>query len=175
MSLLLKKILPVNVRIETNLKEKKLNVIKHLTKGWPILISYDVDGNHQPCLKKGHKAHWAALLGYCLTINKHHALKDLLKNSDPDLSVSNLFHLKPSNTLSTFLDQYLNKVNDFQLFLFAKQGKSLNVIIFNYDQLIESNLNLKEMDPKYIKDFNLPDINLSHELSNQALFIEPRY
>lgn len=75
----LKTIMPVNVQIESNLKEKKLNVIKHLTKGWPILISYDADGNHQPCLKKGHKAHWAALLGYFSYICKWNTNKYIIE------------------------------------------------------------------------------------------------
>ena len=171
----LKTIMPVNVQIESNLKEKKLNVIKHLTKGWPILISYDADGNHQPCLKKGHKAHWAALLGYCLIIEKHNFSKELIKNCDPDSDVCNLFHLKSSsNTLDKDLEQYLTKVNNFELFLFGKQGKSLNIIIFNYNQLIESNLNLTEMNPKYANEFSLHQTNVTQGLSNQALFIKPR-
>lgn len=29
-----------------------------------LLVPYDADVNHSPCLKNGHKAHWAIILGY---------------------------------------------------------------------------------------------------------------
>ncbi|XP_054530134.1 actin maturation protease isoform X9 [Pan troglodytes] len=36
-------------------------VLQHLVTGHPLLIptSYDEDFNHEPCQRKGHKAHWA--------------------------------------------------------------------------------------------------------------------
>ncbi|KAF6287617.1 hypothetical protein mRhiFer1_001759 [Rhinolophus ferrumequinum] len=36
-------------------------VLQHLVAGHPLLVptSYDEDFNHEPCQKKGHKAHWA--------------------------------------------------------------------------------------------------------------------
>lgn len=34
-----------------------LNSLKH---------SYDADVNHAPCLKSGHRAHWALVLGYLI-------------------------------------------------------------------------------------------------------------
>jgi len=34
-----------------------------LAHGAMVLIPYDSDFNHAPCLKKGHKAHWALLVG----------------------------------------------------------------------------------------------------------------
>ncbi|KAF6076744.1 hypothetical protein HJG60_001726 [Phyllostomus discolor] len=38
-------------------------VLQHLVAGHPLLVPYDEDFNHEPCQRKGHKAHWA---GYCL-------------------------------------------------------------------------------------------------------------
>jgi hypothetical protein len=29
-----------------------------------LLIRYDSDANHEPCLKKGHRAHWLLVHGY---------------------------------------------------------------------------------------------------------------
>nr|KAF6289837.1 hypothetical protein mPipKuh1_001723 [Pipistrellus kuhlii] len=39
----------------------KGRVLQHLVSGHPLLIpiSYDEDFNHEPCRRKGHKAHWA--------------------------------------------------------------------------------------------------------------------
>ncbi|XP_029412457.1 UPF0692 protein C19orf54 homolog isoform X4 [Nannospalax galili] len=34
-------------------------VLQHLITGYPLLIPYDEDFNHEPCQRKGHKAHWA--------------------------------------------------------------------------------------------------------------------
>ncbi|KAF5905481.1 UPF0692 protein C19orf54 isoform X1, partial [Clarias magur] len=34
-------------------------ILKHLTDGQPVLVPYDEDFNHEPCLRSGHKAHWA--------------------------------------------------------------------------------------------------------------------
>lgn len=34
-----------------------------LINGTVILAPYDADFNHAPCLKRGHKAHWALLVG----------------------------------------------------------------------------------------------------------------
>ncbi|XP_063456368.1 actin maturation protease isoform X5 [Pan paniscus] len=34
-------------------------VLQHLVTGHPLLIPYDEDFNHEPCQRKGHKAHWA--------------------------------------------------------------------------------------------------------------------
>lgn len=34
-----------------------------LAHGAMVLIPYDSDFNHAPCLKRGHKAHWALLIG----------------------------------------------------------------------------------------------------------------
>lgn len=39
------------------------SIINPMTQGALILIPYDADFNHAPCLKHGHKAHWALLVG----------------------------------------------------------------------------------------------------------------
>lgn len=43
-------------------------VISELLKGSALLVPYDADKNHKPCLEKGHKAHWALLTGQCRAI-----------------------------------------------------------------------------------------------------------
>ncbi|KAI8840831.1 hypothetical protein BJ741DRAFT_596698 [Chytriomyces cf. hyalinus JEL632] len=39
-------------------------VAQHLLKGGLCLVAYDKDGNHEPCLKRGSKAHWALIHGF---------------------------------------------------------------------------------------------------------------
>ncbi|XP_057567898.1 actin maturation protease isoform X1 [Hippopotamus amphibius kiboko] len=38
-------------------------VLQHLVAGQPLLIPYDEDFNHEPCQRKGYKAHWAVSAG----------------------------------------------------------------------------------------------------------------
>ncbi|XP_048450495.1 UPF0692 protein C19orf54 homolog, partial [Rhincodon typus] len=39
----------------------KARIMQHLFAGYPVLVPYDEDFNHEPCLRKGHKAHWAVI------------------------------------------------------------------------------------------------------------------
>ncbi|KAI6057491.1 UPF0692 protein C19orf54-like protein [Aix galericulata] len=38
-------------------------VLRHLASGNPLLVPYDEDSNHEPCERRGHRAHWA--VGWC--------------------------------------------------------------------------------------------------------------
>lgn len=40
-----------------------------LLNGGCLLVPYDPDFNHGPCLKNGHKAHWALIIGYLIDDN----------------------------------------------------------------------------------------------------------
>ena len=40
-------------------------IVSELLKGSAVLVPYDADKNHKPCLENGHKAHWALLTGQC--------------------------------------------------------------------------------------------------------------
>lgn len=40
-------------------------IMSELLKGSAVLVPYDADKNHKPCLENGHKAHWALLTGQC--------------------------------------------------------------------------------------------------------------
>ncbi|XP_017039821.1 UPF0692 protein CG33108 [Drosophila ficusphila] len=43
--------------------------VKDLLKaGGCLLVPYDADVNHAPCLKSGHRAHWALIVGYLVDI-----------------------------------------------------------------------------------------------------------
>ena len=48
---------------EGNLYGNQLEILKHLLHGNPVLIPYDNDKNFEPCLRNGHKAHWALATG----------------------------------------------------------------------------------------------------------------
>ncbi|XP_069631559.1 actin maturation protease [Haliaeetus albicilla] len=60
----------------------------HLLGGLPLLVPYDEDSNHEPCCHRGHKAHWAVLMGVLLGIRSE-ALSPSYRQ-DPE--IPNLFH-----------------------------------------------------------------------------------
>ena len=41
-------------------------IVSELLKGSAVLVPYDADKNHKPCLENGHKAHWALFTGQSL-------------------------------------------------------------------------------------------------------------
>ncbi|KAM3958089.1 actin maturation protease [Aphomia sociella] len=52
------------------------NIIEKLLNGAVLLVPYDADFNHAPCLKLGHKAHWALVCGIVIIKNHSHAYED---------------------------------------------------------------------------------------------------
>ena len=63
MGLLAKKFYELKFTVVNNGLEDYVQLVKHLFKGYPVLVPYDADRNHEPCLKGGHKAHWAVITG----------------------------------------------------------------------------------------------------------------
>ncbi|XP_037921057.1 UPF0692 protein CG33108 [Hermetia illucens] len=57
------------ITVQCHLYQGRLNCAKvkeRLTCGACIFVPYDPDFNHGPCLKLGHKAHWALIIGYMI-------------------------------------------------------------------------------------------------------------
>lgn len=46
-----------------DLVQDRCDLLAALLRGNPVLVPYDADKNHQPCQKRGHKAHWTVLTG----------------------------------------------------------------------------------------------------------------
>uniref|UniRef100_A0ABD2VZK8 Actin maturation protease n=1 Tax=Trichogramma kaykai TaxID=54128 RepID=A0ABD2VZK8_9HYME len=57
----------LKIRLLDDIKSRSNQILDELKGGSLILIAYDADHNHQPCKKKGHKAHWALLIGMIAT------------------------------------------------------------------------------------------------------------
>ena len=63
MGSLAKKYYELTFDVIINGLEDYVQILNHLCKGYPVLVPYDADRNHEPCLKKGNKAHWAVITG----------------------------------------------------------------------------------------------------------------
>ncbi|XP_041354360.1 UPF0692 protein C19orf54-like [Gigantopelta aegis] len=120
-------------------------IVKSLLQGAVLLIPYDSDKNHRPCLKKGHKAHWALITGFFLVVD--HELESTVRSlcsADPEHS--GLYHCSnPSSLLQ--LQHAVQRVT-----VYAQQGKSKYPGVWPLEDLLASTTNLTELDPDRAAD-----------------------
>ncbi|PNJ19071.1 C19orf54 isoform 10 [Pongo abelii] len=147
-------------------------VLQHLVTGHPLLIptSYDEDFNHEPCQRKGYKAHWAVSAGVLLGVR---AVPSLGYTEDPELP--GLFHPvlgMPCQPPSLPEEGSLGAV-----YLLSKQGKSWHYQLWDYDQVRESNLQLTDFSPSRATDgrvYVVPVGGVRAGLCGQALLLTPQ-
>ncbi|XP_053577759.1 UPF0692 protein C19orf54 homolog isoform X1 [Bombina bombina] len=142
--------------------ENKNRILQHLTAGKPILIPYDEDFNHEPCQREGYRAHWAVVTGV------------LFGTSDgtfqPDPEVPGLYHPLPESSIPK--DPHMKEV-----YLVAKQGKSLRYQLWDYLSVSRSNHQLIQFDPKRASDgtsYVLPKGGVKSGLCGQTVLLHPR-
>ncbi|XP_071079323.1 actin maturation protease-like [Haliotis cracherodii] len=124
-------------------------VVWKMLRGSLLLVPYDADKNHYPCLKKGHKAHWALITGFFVVLDK--ALEKTLKDYlPPDPEVPNLYHCKDPRQLVVVQHQIVKSCKIVHVY--GHQGKSKYPGIWPLDDLLASNANLREIDPERVKD-----------------------
>lgn len=63
MGFLAKKYYDINYKVFGSGLKDYASLVNHLVQGYPVVVPYDSDRNNEPCLKKGHKAHWAVITG----------------------------------------------------------------------------------------------------------------
>ncbi|XP_021107388.1 UPF0692 protein C19orf54 homolog isoform X5 [Heterocephalus glaber] len=137
-------------------------VLQHLLTGHPLLIPYDEDFNHEPCKRRGHKAHWAVSAGVLLGVQ---VVPSLGYAEDPELP--GLFHPMPSMPCQP---PPLPKENTSgTIFLLCKQGKSWHYQLWDYDQVQESNLQLTDFSPSRAAD-GRDDSHISAALRRRYCF-----
>lgn len=163
--MLAKKVLNLNVSTLQCMDSNRNLIIKNLLDGNPILVPYDTDANHEPCLRNGKKAHWCIANGVAMRINKD-KFNSLI--NDDDLMNRSIIDLKNLKS-----DDRIKLINEsLDLHLFCKQGKSMHLKLFPFDRLVESNKNLFEVDDsKQTSDFNIPNEGIKNSLCDQFLLI----
>ena len=122
-----------------------------------LVMAYDSDKDHSPCLAKGHKAHWCTLVGFAVI-------------SVPAPSSLNMHATHVSMTpieAQHFLNHELKNVDSCFTYLFARQGKSRHMGLWEYTRLMESNSNLSEAGPhRSPNDYVIPSEGISNSLSS---------
>ncbi|VDM98381.1 unnamed protein product [Thelazia callipaeda] len=110
-----------------------------------LLIPYDCDKNHEPSFFAGHSAHWCVVVGFFCPVSG-----------------------MVTTTWNTMTDHICSK----DTLVFCVHGKSRHLAVWNYSQLIASNLNIREATNR-VDDFVIPSTDLS-TLRNRCLVIRHR-
>ncbi|XP_076987906.1 actin maturation protease isoform X2 [Tamandua tetradactyla] len=145
-------------------------VLQHLVTGHPLLIPYDEDFNHEPCQRKGHKAHWAVSAGVLLGVQ---SVPSHGYTEDPELA--GLFYPVPS--VPCQLSCLPEEDSPGAVYLLSKQGKSWHYQLWDYDQVRESNLQLTDFSPSRAADgreYVVPAGGVQAGLCGQALLLRPQ-
>ncbi|XP_005868893.1 PREDICTED: UPF0692 protein C19orf54 homolog [Myotis brandtii] len=144
-------------------------VLQHLVSGHPLLIPYDEDFNHEPCRRKGYKAHWAVSTGVLLGVQ---GVPSPGYAEDPELP--GLFHPVPS--VPHQLPSLPEEGSLGAVYLLSKQGKSWHYQLWDYDQVQDSNLQLTDFSPSRAADgrvYVVPAGGVRAGLCGQALLLRP--
>ncbi|XP_077423010.1 actin maturation protease [Vanacampus margaritifer] len=147
-------------------------IIAHLWSRQPVLIPYDEDFNHEPCQRGGHRAHWAVASGVLLGTDQGDKSTEPTE-PDPTLPWIHLRgHSGSSSSCPTVDSSRLREV-----YILAKQGKSLRYQLWNLDSVARSNQQLKTMDPQRCSDgtqYVLPEGGVEGGLAGQAVLLHLR-
>ncbi|GBN32311.1 UPF0692 protein C19orf54 [Araneus ventricosus] len=152
--------------VVSDLFRHKSDILINLANGWPVLIPYDADKNHEPCLNNGRNAHWAVLCGLCFSVSEDaYSLLDGYSATD---EIPYLYNL----SCSLLTEKLLNFAT--KVCVSAYQGKSKRLALWDFDSLLLSNNNLYEATIKYsIEDMVIPSTGLS-ELNDKAIVLKQK-
>ena len=142
----------------------------------PILIPYDCDKDHTPCLGSGHYAHWCLVVGVTFPLKKDlPILKELISYCNEVSSYPKHYLLPPSDKLKTSI-QFLSLVDILMkcnnVHVFARHGKSRHLGLWRLDQLLASVNNLRELGTQRShENYVLPDCGLEESLCSQIVLL----
>ncbi|GFT01052.1 UPF0692 protein C19orf54 homolog [Trichonephila clavipes] len=152
--------------VTSNLSQNLCAILHNICLGYPVLIPYDADKNHEPCLNKGQNAHWAILCGMILFVPGDHS--SVLDKFTADSEMSNVYNMASG----TETEEILNFAS--KILILAYQGKSKHFGLWNLDALIQSNNNLVEVTNKYsLDDMIIPSCGLL-ELNDKAVLLKEK-
>lgn len=143
------------------------DLLMALTEGKAIVVPYDADKDHSPCLAGGTKAHWCTLVGFAVL-------------SDSTLSVprqnpSDFYVNLTPMSAQHLLCHELIEVDKNDIYLFARHGKSRHLGLWSYSSLMESNANLKEVHPQRdSNDHVIPSDGISNTLCSLLIILQKK-
>ncbi|XP_047450371.1 UPF0692 protein C19orf54 homolog [Mugil cephalus] len=144
-------------------------IITHLWGKQPVLIPYDEDYNHEPCQRSGHRAHWAVVSGVLLGVDQCSVNKE---DSQPHPTLPWLFLATDGSPPCPVGSAAVKEV-----YILAKQGKSLRYQLWDLDSVAQSNQQLRTMGPQRADDgtqYVVPPGGVEAGLAGQAVLLHTR-
>ncbi|KAM9359749.1 actin maturation protease [Symphorus nematophorus] len=144
-------------------------IISHLWGRQPVLFPYDEDFNHEPCQRSGHRAHWAVASGVLLGLEQGSVSTEL---TQPDSTMPWLSLATDSSCPCPVGSTTVREV-----YILAKQGKSLRYQLWSLDSVAQSNEQLRTMDPQRASDgtrYVVPAGGVEAGLAGQAVLLHTR-
>jgi hypothetical protein len=149
-----------------------------------VLMPYDADKDHTPCLAQGHSAHWCLLTGVCMIMRSggmptqlspdcyrqtqsnsaHYIVNNKIGVEDFTTNLEKLF--ESTETLMDSLDKNF-------IYVFTRHGKTSHLGLWSLRDLLRSNGNLVEVDPRRSdpQEYVLPPGGLEDGLQNKVVFV----
>jgi len=126
-------------------------ITRNLLKNNLCLISYDKDGNNEPCFKNGHKAHWCIINGFIFV----EPVKKEQNSNDGDIQESmesSKYNIIWNDTEKSerVIPQLKNHLSN--LYFICTHSSSRYPGLFKAEQLLKSNSQLNEVAPSVIKE-----------------------
>lgn len=159
-------------------------VIQTVSGEKAVLVPYDADKNHTPCLAQGHCAHWCLLVGVCLVVRSNEMDAPLTqKLLECCQRTSNNAHYVVGETGAEEFIKLLKKtfdqknlkesLDDNLIYVFTRHGKTSHLGLWSLRDLIRSNGNLVEVDPRRSDpmEYVIPKGGLEEGLRNKFLFV----
>ncbi|XP_056296291.1 actin maturation protease [Pseudoliparis swirei] len=144
-------------------------IITHLWGRQPVLIPYDEDYNHEPCQRSGHRAHWAVASGVLLAVDQGTVSRE---HTQPDAALPWLDLAGDGSPPCPVGSAAVREV-----FVLAKQGKSLRYQLWSLDSIARSNEQLRTMDPQRASDgtqYVVPQGGVEAGLAGRAVMLHTR-
>lgn len=150
-----------------------------------VLVPYDADKDHTPCLALGHSAHWCLLVGLCLVIKPDGKWAPLTQNFlEHCWQTPTSHHYVVRETCMEDFTALLKKMFDSQssmkesleenlIHVFARHGKTAHLGMWSLRELLLSNGNLMHVDPRRSNplEYVIPKGGLEEGLRNRIIFV----
>ena len=148
-----------------------VNLLEHLLCGHAIVVPYDCDKDHTPCLAKGHRAHWCLVVGVAFPIQVGSpGFRHLLPHCTQDPSIRSHYALDDDVLQSTPAVEALSDCKNPHVF--TRHGKSRHLGLWKLSDLMKSNANITEFNPQRCDDdYILPDEDLSQCLGSKMVIL----